>query len=226
MDLDDAESRHVGGSRRLRVGDSVILFDGQGREADGMLIGVSSRRVTVRVPQVRLVAVASPRTLMLAVSPPKQGRQDDLVEKCTELGVRILQPIHAHRTVNEVTPERIERWRRVSIAAAKQSQQAWLPEIRRPLSPAALIGAAAAHDLRILADPSPDAVPLMSWLARHRHATGSVLALIGPEGGFTDEERAQALAGGFVPCRLTPTILRVETAAVAVAALVLCAESG
>ncbi len=220
-ELSPVEARHAAGARRLRAGDAVTLFDGRGSEADARLVRVASGTIVVHVDAVRAMPPAAVCALTLAVSPPKQARQDDLIEKCTELGVRAVWPLRAERSVAEAAAGRLERWRRVSIAAAKQSQQAWLPEIREAATLAEVLTAAGAFERIVLADPSPDAPALSAWLDQHP-GVGSILALIGPEGGFTDAERSVAIAAGAAPCRLTPTILRVETAAIALASVVLC----
>jgi 16S rRNA (uracil1498-N3)-methyltransferase len=107
------------------------------------------------------------------------------------------------------------------VAAAKQSQQAWLPELREPAAIGEVLERAGEFDLVLLADPSSEAWPLPTLLEQRREAR-TVLAFVGPEGGFTEQERAMVVARGAQPCRLTPTILRVETAAIALASVVLC----
>lgn len=223
LPLSDAEGEHARGARRLHPGDAVVLFDGAGGEADAEVVALSPR-VVVRIGAVRSVPRAVAYSLTLGVSMPKQGRQDTLIEKCTELGVAAIRPIRAERTVAEASAGRVERWRRVSIAAAKQSQQAWIPEIREPASMAELAALAEGQDLILLADFSADALPVPVLLDR-RPGAKRILALVGPEGGFTDAERAAAVACGAQPCGLTLTVLRVETAAIALAAVVLCRRS-
>jgi len=222
VELHPGEARHAGGSRRLRAGDAVTLFDGRGNEADGWLVRVGGRNAPIRVlvSAVRAVPRPAPVALTIAVSPPKQSRQDTLIEKCTELGVAAIQPIVVERTVSQVAAGRAERWRRVAIAAAKQSQQAWLPEFHEPVGLKELLDSASGYDLVVLAEPVAGAVPLADVLDPHPRLT-RFLAIIGPEGGLTAGELAIARNAGAVFCRLTPTILRIETAAVALAAIVL-----
>jgi len=221
LELDAAEARHAAGARRLREGDVVVLFDGAGREADAELIALSSRRVVVRAGPVREVPRAAARELTLAVSLPSPTRQDMLIEKCTELGVTAIQPIRVERSVADASTGRIERWRRISVAAAKQSQQAWLPDLHEPAAIGEVLERAGEFELVLLADPSSDVQPLPTLLEQRRQAR-TILAFVGPEGGFTEQERAMVISCGAQPCRLTPTILRVETAAIALASVVLC----
>jgi len=222
LELNPGEARHAGGSRRLRAGDVVTLFDGRGNEADGVLVRVAGRNAPLRVSvaAVRAVTRAAYVTLTIAVPPPKQARQDTLVEKCTELGVNAIRPILFERTISEITAGRAERWRRVAIAAAKQSQQAWLPEFHEPVGLKELLNSRAQYDLVLLAERSADAMPLPDVLHQNAGAR-RILAIIGPEGGLTTPELEIAREAGAVFCRLTPTVLRVETAAIALAAIIL-----
>jgi 16S rRNA (uracil1498-N3)-methyltransferase len=221
LDLGADEARHATGARRLRPGDAVVLFDGIGHEADAQLVGIDSRRVLARIEGIRSVPRSAACDLTIAVSLPRRSRQDTLIEKCTELGVATIRPIGVERTMAEASTGRMERWRRVSIAAAKQSQQAWLPELREPAAISEVLELAGEFDLVLLADASPEAWSLPTLLEERREAR-TILAFIGPEGGFTDQERAMVISHRAEPCRLTPTILRVETAAIALASVVLC----
>ncbi len=221
LELDPLEAHHAVAARRLQPGDPVVLFDGAGCEGIAEVCVTNSRRFAVRVRAVRTVPRSACRALTVAVAPPKQARQDELVEKCTELGVTAIQPLCTERCVATPDGRRLERWRRVSIAAAKQSGQAWLPDIREPVPlPTLLSGAGGAFELILLADLSPSASPLPAVLRRKCRAR-TVLGLIGPEGGFSDAERQLLLSCGAQAVRITPTTLRVETAAIALAAVVL-----
>lgn len=219
-ELDVAEAHHAADVRRLRSGERVVLFDGQGHEADAVLVEAESRRVVVDVGPMRSVSRPSRRHLVIAVAPPKPPRQDMLVEKCTELGVAAIQPLATERGICHVDAARRERWRRIAVAAAKQSRQAWLPDILPERTAAEVLSLRDPASTLLLADPSPDALPLATALPDTARSA-PVLLLIGPEGGFTEAERAAALAAGGLPVRLTPTLLRVETAAIAAAAVIL-----
>lgn len=220
VELDPAEATHAAGARRLRPGDAVILFDGRGGQALATLKEVGSRRVIADVADIQTLPRCSACELTLAFASPKQARQDDLVEKCTELGVAALQPIRTQRGVAAVRENRLERWQRITVAAAKQSGQAWLPDIREECSLQDLLSGERQYALKLLADPAPDALPLTTILDKTLPAP-QALVLIGPEGGFTEEEHRAAVSAGAIPFRLTPTILRIETAAMAAAAVML-----
>jgi 16S rRNA (uracil1498-N3)-methyltransferase len=214
------EARHGVAARRLREGDRVVLFDGRGGEAEATLVRATSTEAVARIEAIRRVERRGLRRLTLAVAMPKQARQDTLIEKCTELGVAAMRPIETERTVAEVGKGRLERWRRVAIAAAKQSGQAWLPEFAAPASLTEVLRDVPRFDLAVVADPGAGAEGLLGVLGRLSDAR-SVLALVGPEGGFTEGERQRMLAAGAVPCRVAASTLRVETAAIAAAAIIL-----
>jgi len=215
VQLAKAEARHASQSRRLRPGDAVILFDGQGTEAGGEIAAVSRSGVHVRI----LKTWARPRlrpAVTLAVAMPKGPRQDVLVEKCTELGIAGLWPIQTDRSVSEVSDHRLDKWRRTAIEAAKQSGQAWLPVLSplRRLSEA--LAESTGFDRLFIAVPNTQSpsrwVPDVSEVE-------SVLGLIGPEGGWTESELAVCADRGCRAISLGPNTLRIETAAIAFAAL-------
>lgn len=213
--LTEQESRHASQSRRLRPGDPVVLFDGHGTEAGGQITTVSRSGVHVRILQ----ACTRPRprpVVTLAVAMPKGPRQDLLVEKCTELGIAALWPIQTARSVSQVSAHRLNKWRRTAIEAAKQSGQAWLPELSPPRQLVEALAQAARFDRLLIAVPHAE-IP-SQWLTSLAGAE-SVLAFIGPEGGWTDSERAVCVDKGCLAISLGPNTLRIETAAIALAAI-------
>ena len=247
--LSEAEARHARRSRRLSAGDRVALFDGQGRQATGRILDAAGRRVTVALDHITLILRPKP-ALTLAFAIPKGPRQDLLVEKSTELGVAVLQPINSARSVADASAHRLEKWHRTAVEAAKQAGLAWLPDIRPILSLEQLLADAIRYDLTLIAlspantsnrttsvseGPSPRPLPdigsrastatihdpaihPISDLFPTLRAADAVLALVGPEGGWTNGEVARALSARATPVSLGPNTLRIETAAVALAA--------
>jgi 16S rRNA (uracil1498-N3)-methyltransferase len=203
LTLDGAEARHAARALRLGPGDAVELFDGRGHRAAGTLLSASPRGVVVEVGPVQTVPAPPPVTIAAAL--PKGRRADFMVEKLSELGVEALRPVRFARGVRRPTPATLARFRRLSIASAKQCGRSHVMQILDPLEAPALTGPL------LLADPDA-AEPL-------RPGPPAVV-VIGPEGGLTPAERAALSAAR--PVRLTPTVLRVETAAIAAAAI-LCA---
>lgn len=219
--LSPEESRHASRARRLSVGDPVVLFDGQGHESDGRVAVVSLREVVIDGGEVRFRDRLRPQ-LTLAFAPPKEPRQDSLVEKCSELGVAELVPLLCERVVADVSGHRLEKWRRRAIEAAKQSGQCWLPRLHRPrtleqvLTNRAWYGQVLAG-LSVSGGVAP--APILSLLDTLSQSD-RILAFIGPEGGWEPREENTLLAAGAAPVSLGPNTLRIETAAIALAAVI------
>lgn len=206
------EARHLARVLRAAIGDAVAVFDGRGSEWPARVTSIGRDRVGLEVGPP-LAAAAPPLPLTLAVALPKGDRQKWLVEKLTELGCARLVPLVTTRGVAEATPAAIERLGRAAIEACKQCGRTTLLEITPPATLAAMLAARDPNTVSLVADPSGEALgPLLAG-----HA-GAVLALVGPEGGFTAEELAVAEAAGCRRVSLAPHILRVETAAIALAA--------
>ena len=215
--LSEAESRHAASSRRLAVGDVVVLFDGRGSVARGPIESIGRRAVGVEIAVVARCDIDVPVKLTLAVAFPKGPRQDVLVEKCTELGVAAIWPMRCARSIAEPSTHRLGKLRRTVIEACKQSQRAWLCELREPVSFSEVVGSIGQFEAAVIADGSTDG-------SNGGESTShkSVLVLVGPEGGFTAEELAAARDAGCGVLRLGQTILRTETAAIAAAVRLLC----
>lgn len=213
-ELSGDEARHLARVLRAQVGDDIVVFDGAGQAWPARIATLARDRVGLDVGPA-LAADSGPCPLTLAVALPKGDRQKWMVEKLTELGCGRLVPLVTTRGVAEATPGALERLTRSAIEACKQCGRNTLLEISAPRGLADVI---AEHDpatLRLVADPTGDALgAVLDTDARVR----TVLALIGPEGGFTPEELAAAKTAGFVAVGLGRHILRVETAAVTIAA--------
>ncbi len=150
----------------------------------------------------------------------KFDRFEWLVEKATELGVSSIQPIETARTergLAQAAPKRLARWQKIALEASQQSRRAHLPAIDPPVRLEKALEAAA--NLRLLLDENPDVPPILQLLPNERTATDRVALLLGPEGGWTEEERTQAQNAGWQPCSLAQTVLRAETAALAALAI-------
>jgi 16S rRNA (uracil1498-N3)-methyltransferase len=151
----------------------------------------------------------------------KFDRFEWLIEKATELGVSLIQPFEATRTepgLWQASHKRRPRWQKIAREASQQSRRVHLPHIE----PAVRFVKALQMDanVRLLLDEIAEAPPILERLPEHRSFTDTVALLLGPEGGWTDEERAQAVEAGWLPCSLGTTILRAETAGVASLAIV------
>jgi 16S rRNA (uracil1498-N3)-methyltransferase len=208
------EARHLARVLRAAVGDEVIVFAGTGIHWPARVVRIGREEVELDTGAGRADPPAAGPPLTLAVALPKGERQKWLVEKITELGVARLVPLRTERGVAEATPSAVERLRRGVIEACKQCGRDTLMEIGAPVTVTEVLAALTDGCRGLVADPSGS--PLDAAVLRA--GADAVLALVGPEGGFTDAELAAADRAGAGRATLGPHILRVETAAVAVAA--------
>ncbi|MGI9177777.1 MAG: RsmE family RNA methyltransferase [Pirellulales bacterium] len=212
--LEDDEARHLARVLRCKVGDEVELFDGNGAAWPARVAAIARDRVTLDVGDPTHDAPRHAPRLTLAVALPKGDRQKWLIEKLTELGVARLVPLVTLRGVAEATPSALERLRRGVIEACKQCGRNTLLEIGEPRSIAELLREQTGNDHVVVADPGGGPLQADAWSAEQ----GGVIGLIGPEGGFAAEELAACDAAGVPRIGLGPHVLRIETAAIALAA--------
>ena len=176
--------------------------------------------VTFRVLE-RVEATEPPVRMALYVALIRFERIELLVEKATELGVERIAFFDAERSekgLDRAAPKRLERWRRIAREASEQSRRTRLPEVTGPLAFRDALDAA--EGCRLLLDEAPGGTPLLAALPADR-----VSVLGGPEGGWTDRERALAHEAGWRSVSLGPSILRTETAAIAALAVIHAASS-
>lgn len=205
--LDSASAHYLANVLRLKVGAEVLLFDGQSGEWLAKIVVAQKSRLRLSVQEKSREPETIPDA-WLAFAPVKRAQTDWLVEKATELGAARLIPVMTQRTV--VDRVKLDRLEAIAIEAAEQCGRTVLPEIAEPLSLA-----------RLLKERDPDR-PLYfadekgGERAADTFRPGPALILTGPEGGFTQEERATVRsAPNAIPISLGPRILRAETAALA-----------
>ena len=209
-----ADLRHMRAVMRLRPGAAVVLIDGSGAERAGELVRYEKDRAVVRVDEAR--APARQHRLILAAAIVKGPRMDWLVEKAAELGATELWPVLSARSVARGSGrQRVERWRRVAAAAAKQSLATRPMTVREPVNFGRLIESAPRDTLAVVCSMG---APPLGPLIRLKMPRAVLLAC-GPEGGFDAQEIARANAAGFVAAGLGPKRLRSETAALAALAV-------
>ena len=217
--LDDEEARHLVRVRRVRVGDPVVLFDGEGRAVRGHLA-----RADAGATEVAVEGEETPRRprrrVVVATAWPDGARADELVATLAELGVEAVVPLRTARANpegGERAARRAERHARLAREAAKVNGHARCLVVA-PAQELATLLAGAADGTRVLLDTDPAAPPMTEVV---RGVTGEVVLLVGPEGGFTDAEVAAAQAAGARVASVGGCALRTETAAVAAAAVAL-----
>jgi len=223
LQLAGAEAHHLLHVMRAAVGDQIVLFDGVGGEFSARIESANRKTVDCHVLAERTVDRELPHELVVGVAFPKGERRRWLVEKATELGITRLVPVETSRSAPQPNKTSRERLRRTVIEACKQCGRNRLMEIGSRVALAEFLRAAPTTAHR--------------WMAHRQDGSGSAgqidaatglptWLLVGPEGGFSDSEAAQAIATGWSAVDLGPRILRVETAAVALAGLVSLRPAG
>ena len=209
--LRDTEARHLTQVMRKRVGEQVDLFDGSGYEFRATVTEMDRRHVELSIDERIDVNRELFYELTLAVALPKGDRQMWMVQKLVELGVTRLIPIKTTRGVAQPTGKALDRLHRQVIEASKQCGRNVLMSIHSPTNVEDLSAELSADCLRFIAHVTP--TPNGAWTP----TATDVCFAVGPEGGFTDDEVSRLVEAGWNSLQLGERILRIETAAVAVA---------
>lgn len=223
LPLPDAVARHAVRVLRLRVGDMLTLFDGNGGEYAARLVR-DRDPATVRIEGYDPVDRESPLPITLVQGVASAERMDFVVQKAIELGVAAIEPVVAARSVPRFDREKALRrqahWQQVVVSASEQCGRNRIAPVALPMALDDWLRADREDGLRLMLSTRAEA-PL-----RQMQVDGApVTLLVGPEGGFTDEELLRAQRRGFAPVALGPRTLRTETAALAALA-VLQAKAG
>ncbi|WP_026940727.1 16S rRNA (uracil(1498)-N(3))-methyltransferase [Hellea balneolensis] len=212
--LSKAQSHYLGNVLRKGKGDSVRLFNGESGEWRADISVVSKRAATLTVKE-QLREAASCPDITLCFAPVRKHRTTFIIEKATELGARYLQPVITART--QFPKFNVEKARLQAIEAAEQTERLDIPAIRTPLKLDVMLNDWGASRRLIFADETGGAKPALEML---QSVNGPTAIIIGPEGGFTPQERELLQAKDFVvPVSLGPRILRADTAALAILTL-------
>ncbi|HYX45933.1 MAG TPA: 16S rRNA (uracil(1498)-N(3))-methyltransferase [Sphingomicrobium sp.] len=206
IELDAKQANYLGNVLRLAEGAELLLFDGFSGEWLARITEAAKKRMTLAVERQTREAEAIP-DLWLAFAPVKRAQTDWLVEKATELGAARLIPVMTQRTVAERV--RLDRLESIAIEAAEQCGRTRLPEIVEPLPLRRFVEQIDPERHLYFADEG-GGDPVKTCFRE-----GPAAILVGPEGGFTEEERSFVRGSGATPISLGPRILRAETAALA-----------
>jgi len=215
------EAEHLTRVLRLGVGDTVSVFDGRGHEFLARVASAVRRDVRVQLVSRVEPAAEAMVAITLGQAVLKGDKMDEVIRDAVMLGVAAVQPIVTKRTemtVARVRDTRVERWRRVALASTKQSRRGVVPEIRTPLTLEAYLNDPPAALRVMLVEPATDPpaadVESLSVLSG-RPAPADAVVIIGPEGGWTDEERSAAHACGVHLVTLGHRTLRADAVPVA-----------
>jgi len=215
--LPPGPSRHLVRVLRLRAGDALVLFNGDGRDVPGHLLRASDQGVQVEIGAPSTMEPPPPLEIHLGIGISKGERMDLVVQKAVELGVASISPLSTKRSLVRLDGERMARrlqhWQGILVAACEQSGRRRLPRLAAGTSLTQWL--TLPHPCPKLLDPEG-----AHSLPGSSAPVNGLTLLVGPEGGLDPQERVQALDAGFEGVRLGPRILRTETAPLAALAAV------
>jgi 16S rRNA (uracil1498-N3)-methyltransferase len=229
MFLTADEEHHLLDVLRAKIGDTVAVFDGEGRGAKAVVTEVGGRRSEIRnqrseiegrrvvLKVLNVGGEAAPGLAITLIQALPKGRKMDLiVEKAVELGVTQIIPVISERTIvrldGAARKERGERWQRLALSASRQCGTSWVPDVRSVCDYSEAIGKCSGFDLLLVGSLGCDARPLHDVLNAAGRKT-MIGLIIGPEGDLTPAEIKKAVDVGAAPVSFGQLVLRVETAA-------------
>jgi 16S rRNA (uracil1498-N3)-methyltransferase len=216
IELEPAQAHYLINVLRCEAGDNILLFNGENGEWRGTLSAATKRRASINLSEQTRPQIQAP-DLDYLFAPLKRARLDYMAQKATEMGARLLKPVITRRTVAEHVNK--ARLLANAIEAAEQCMILWVPEVAEPEKLSSVLDAWDESRLLVFADEAARVASPLAALAAEKPRPLAVL--IGPEGGFEEEERALLLKAPFVlPISLGPRVMRADTAAVAALALV------
>ncbi|KIQ97910.1 16S rRNA (uracil(1498)-N(3))-methyltransferase [Lysobacter sp. A03] len=227
--LPEGPAAHLARVLRLAAGDRCVLFNGDGQDYPAIVTAVGKRELRVRLDAPVAVDNESSLRIVLLQGVARGEKMDLILQKATELGVAEVRPLVSQRSEVKLDAARAARrlthWQGVVIAACEQCGRARVPRVAAPLPLSAVLAGlgtsprgerahqgADADDLRLLLDPDGE-LALNDLPLANSHT--EVILAVGPEGGWSPDDRGQLLAAGFAGLRLGPRILRTETAGLA-----------
>ncbi len=209
---------HLKDSLRVAIGETLWFNDGQGTRYRVEISDVSKHAITGQILETIQEPLHVAPHLILCQSLLKGEKMDWVIQKATELGVHEIIPIESRHSVVQLKADRLDhqltRWQRIALEAAQQSEQWRIPTIARPQSFTTLLSRDQTTSTIFMLAERHDGKSLQT-IALPQNTSGSLLILIGPEGGWSKEEREIAERRGIKPMTLGQQILRAETAAIA-----------
>jgi len=220
---DEKTCKHMRNVLRLKAGDKVVLFDGEGNEYLGSLLRVQSNYVRGEIAEMKKPVQSNKPYLILAQSLPRAGKIDDIVRMNTEAGVSefiLFESEYSVAKLESYGQNKMQRLERLVTEASRQSERSMIPVVNTPQSFAEMLAYEADIKLLLHSKAGTDAVTIADIKAGLKPEQ-KVLFAIGPEGGFSPKEIELAIDSGFKTVHLDLPILRTETAGIAVSAILL-----
>lgn len=214
--LDGSAARHLCSALRMKAGQPIILFNGQGGEYAAELTEVGKNRVSAKIVEYRDIDRESTLKVHLAIGISRGERMDLIVQKATELGAMEITPLFTERTEVKLNGQRLEKkmrhWQQIAISACEQCQRNQVPRINSPVTLDQWLSLSEHNGAEILKFVLHHRTE--KRLSEHQAAT-EICLLVGPEGGLGEREVTAAIERGFQPLALGPRVLRTETAPLA-----------
>lgn len=207
------EFKHLSRVLRKKEGERITLIDGEDHAYEAIIESIGSSETICEIVEVKHRFNETKIDVTLAVSLLRNpARFDVLVEKATELGVRTIIPMTCERTVPR--SDKHNRLEKIALAAMKQCGRSWLPRVQPLASFNSVVERAGGFALRLIPHEKTEQSQFIGAVLQHHPDAASALIVIGPEGGFSEEEMKLAIEKGLVPISLGPRRLRAETAAI------------
>lgn len=216
---DPTQIHHIRDVLRLKAGDEVIVFDGRANEYVVDIEKLMPQKIIFKIKKkTKALSTKSP-TITVACAIPKRTKMDDIVDKLTQLGVERIIPLLTERVIVRLDSHKKtlcqQRWKRISLSAVQQSQRRTIPVIDSIRDIGEVLSASGNFDLKLIPTLLGERKRLPEILSNVKPK--NILVLIGPEGDFTPQEVALAKQRGCMTVDLGDLVLRVDTAAIAVA---------
>lgn len=217
--VDGSGARHLSSALRMKAGQTITLFNGEGGEYNAELTQVSKNRVTAAVLEYFEINRESPLKLHLAIGVSRGERMDLIVQKATELGASEITPLFTERTEVKLSGDRLEKrvrhWQQIAISACEQCQRNIVPQVNRPTLLNQWLSATDSQNQQLKLVLHHRTEKSLGDLSNDFPSAAELCLLVGPEGGLGESEIETAMASGFLPLALGPRVLRTETAPLA-----------
>ncbi|MFA4993517.1 MAG: RsmE family RNA methyltransferase [Candidatus Omnitrophota bacterium] len=220
---DPEELHHLRDVLRIKLLEQVAVFDNLGNEFIAAVVEIGPAAAKLEIKEKKVLRVPGP-ALTVACAIPKKVKMDDIVDKLTQLGVECIIPLETERVIVRLDKQkkiqRFQRWEKIALSAAKQSQGSRLALIKPVSALGDVLLSVDDFDLKLMPTLEGKRKSLKEVFSHECKNIKKIIVLIGPEGDFTPGEVALAKKAGFIPISLGERVLRVDTAAIAVASFI------